>query len=937
MTSSAKLRSHGRGSWRLLVRIAWRDALIHRGRSVLIVVLIAIPIVGLSAIGTGITSHSPTPQERIRDTLGSNQAKLVAVRSSETPIRQDPVNADSWQPVGIGSSDAQGEPLPPQQLPTSYLPQGTRVLTLRDFAVIANTATGSGSISAVEGEPWDTAFAGRFVLLSGQAPGGPHEIMATPAALARLGKTVGQQVTLTQPRSGTFTIVGTMRDLAEPNSAPRLFAFPAALDGVTVAQDIPNTSFYLPDLAMSWSAVQHLNSHGIAVLSRQVVLHPPTDGTGLTVDTASQGLTSFLVLTPVIGFILFEVALLAGAAFMVGAKQQERSLATLASVGGDRRMLARVVTSSGLVLGLAGGIFGSLIGIAGGWAYLQLTSDGSTTAFPGLHVNPFITVGIILFAVLAGWVSAVIPARRAARVDVVASLRGATRPLRPSRKAPIVGIVIAIGGAAITGGGVVLVAGYAAGNHNILLTQLSVVLLIVGPIALQVAALVIAPSILRAVARALNLVSTSARLASRDAARNASRTVPAVGAIMSTIFVASFLFTYMAAAQASQTAYYEYNTAPGLVSADFFQGSPTTVQTRQLSAVLQTTLHSARTEVLSSAARPGQNPASSDTFPLPQLDPSARCTQLPSGPTPVTPGSLSITSQECQGPRYLTFPTDQLHIWVATPSQISFALGTQLNTASMAALRSGQVVAFYPQYVRNNSVTINWWTAKQRSNFTMPGGPGLPTKTVSIPAVVQMPTHAVYYDMVMLPATAHAAGISYEPSQILATTESAPTTAQRDALNSATDAIGVAAYIYYEGGPSSFATTAQWALLALCALITLGAAYVAIGLARSDGKRDEAVLGTLGAPPRIRRAFSFWSAAIITGVGSIGGVLLGTVPALAVSQSLVQPGGRAAVPFTPPWAILTLAALGLPLLLAAGAWLTAGRSRIQYNHRTPID
>jgi hypothetical protein len=499
-------------------------------------------------------------------------------------------------------------------------------------------------------------------------------------------------------------------------------------------------------------------------------------------------------------------------------------------------------------------------------------------------------------------------------------------------------VITAVVGLVLTIMGAVLIAGYAASRHDLIVAQVALVLIVAGPILLQVAALVIAPAILRVVARWLGRVSTSARLASRDVARNSSRTAPAVGAIMSTIFIASFLFTYMAAAQAEQVADYEYHTARGLLTAQFAPDGPTPVQTSQLSRAMETTLHEPRVEVLNSAARPGQSPTETGSFPLPQLDSSARCTQLPAGPIPVKPGSLSILSPDCQGPGYLTFPTDRPHIWVATPEQIALAIGTPLSGASRAAYDAGRVVAFYPQYVRANAVTIQWWTAKQEADFTAPSGRGTAVRTLSLPAVVQQPTHAVYYDMVMSPTTARAAGILFEPSQIVAAPTATPANAQLDSLNATINAIGAgnAVTVYYESGPSTLATTAQWALLALSTIIAVGAASVAIGLARTEAQRDEAILGSLGAPPGLRRAFSSWTAVIITGVGSFGGVLLGTIPALAVSQSLVQAGGRAAVPFTPPWGILALAALGLPLVLALGAWIAAGRNRIRCNGRTPI-
>jgi hypothetical protein len=928
------------------LRIARRDAAQHRGRSALIVFLIAIPMIGLSALAAVETSNQPTPQETVRNALGSTQAKLTVVSTPDPTLQQDPSDPSLWEVGNVGNEDSDKPPTTPHALPSAYLPTGTRILTLRPLAVISQTATGIGSVNAIEGQPWDAAFRGRFAILSGRTPTNDDEIMVTPAALRRLGKTVGQTVSFTQPRIGTFSIVGTMRDLTETTSSERIFARAGSLDGITPVKDLEGTSFYLPDHPLSWAGVQKLNRDGITVLSRLVILKPPllggrwAGGGGLA--SAIQG---SLLLLPFIGFSLFEVALLAGAAFMVGIGQQQRSLATLASVGGDGRMLARVVSSAGIVLGLAGGVIGSVCGTGLAWLYLEATSEGSLAAFPGFHVNPFITGGIILLAVLSGWISALVPARRAARIDVVASLRDAARPPRPSRRAPVIGIVVAVVGVVLTAVGSLLLTGRGTtGGESLLMDQLSITLVVVGSITLQVAALVVAPTILRAVARAVGTVGTAARLASRDTARNTSRSVPAVGAIMSTIFVASFLITFSAASQASQTAEYEYRTAAGMVRAQYYQFTPTAAQSRQLTTSLESTLHTSNVTVLESARRPGSDARSTALFALPQLNSAARCTQLPAGPTPVKRGSLSITSPDCQGPEYLTNPEDGAHIWVATAATIARAIGAPLSPTARTALAAGKVVAFYPQYVRNGRVTINWRTVAQMNDIAAAPS-ARPTKTTSLPAVVQQPPHAVAFDMVMSPATARATGIHYAPSQILAKVPSAPTDAQIDALNAAGRAIGgsgiggssVDIIFNYEGGPPVFAGTFQWALLALCAVISLGAASVAIGLARSEGRRDETVLGSLGAPPRLRRAFSFWSAAIITGVGSIGGVLLGTLPALAVSESFVQPGGRAAVPFSPPWAVLAIAAIGLPLLLAVGSWLAAGRARVQYNARAPIE
>jgi len=947
MTKPAdQLRPARRGSLRLSLRIASRDAAQHRARSLLVVALIAIPIIGLAALATIESSTIATPQETIRDTLGSSQARLTVVGAPDPSLRQDPIDPSLYENKISNGGYADTEAKPPVATVASYLPPGTRILTLRLIAVLAETATGIGSLSAIEGQPWDRAFAGRFAVLSGHVPTSASEIMATPTALVRLGVKVGQSVTLSQPRAGTFTVVGTMRDLTQLVSDEQLFGRAGVFDGIAPNKDPLSTSFYLPDLPVSWTKIQELNRDGITVLSRAVLLNPPPS-TGIGgPETGTLGtLQGVMLLLPLLGFSLFEVALLAGAAFTVGAQQQQRALATLASVGGDRRMLARVVSASGVVLGLVGGIGGSAIGVAGAWVYMRLTSDGSIARYPGLHIDPVLTGGIIGFAVLAGWIAALIPARRASRIDVVSSLRGAARPARPSRKTPIIGVIVGLLGIALTAAGAVLLTVVTATDgRTVAIQQLTIALIVCGPILLQIAALIVTPLLLRAVSRLAARGGTGARLASRDIARNAPRSVPAVGAIMSTIFIASFLITYLAAAQAEQTADYEYQTAPDIVSAGFgpygLQTAVTLTQASQLAEAMNSTLHVTNATILYGAVNPSveTDPKKGELYPVPEVNAAVRCTQLPAGPTPIKRGSLSIASPDCQGPGYLTDSRGQTHISVGSQSAIEVAIGTRLTPTSRAALAAGKVVALYPQYVRDGHVKIDWLTAHQMDS----GNPstGDPARAMSISAVVQQPPHAVYFDLLMTKATAHALGIRYAPVQIIARTGVGPSDAQSDALRAAAQAVtGRPGSINfgYEGGPPTYATPAQWALLALCALIALGAATVAIGLARAEGRRDEEVLGALGAPPRLRSAYGFWSAAIITGVGAIGGVLLGTVPGLAISESLVQPGGREATPFGVPWLPLLVAAFGLPLIIAIGGWLTAGRRRVHYNARAPIE
>ena len=941
-----ELPQAGRGSFRLSLRIARRDAAQHRARSILVIALVAIPIIGLSAVATIESSNTPTARETIRDTLGNSQAKLTVVSQPDPTLKQDPVDPSMYE-NNNSNGDFSNAAAPPSAPVSSYLPAGTSILSLRPLAVIADTATGIGSLSAIEGEPWNSAFVGRFVVLSGHTPTSSDEVMTTPAALTRLGVKIGQTVTITQPRVRSFTVVGTMRDLTEPSSAEQLFARAAAIDGVAPENDLLSTSFYLPTMPVNWAAIQRLNSDGITVLSREVLLNPPpSNGIGSDQGGGLAASGSLVLILPIVGFSLFEVALLAGAAFTVSAQQQQRALATLASVGGDRRMLARVVSASGVVLGLAGGLVGTVLGIGAAAAYMQVTADGSIACYPGLHVDPLVTAGIIAFAVIAGWLAALVPARRAARIDVVSSLRGAARPGIPLRRTPLIGILVGILGIGLTVAGSVLVTVLAGSNPTKpTLQQLTIGLLVAGPILLQLAALIVTPLLLRTVARLLSRAGTPARLASRDIARNAPRSVPAVGAIMSTIFVASFLITYTAAAQAEVIRDYDYQTAPGIVSAGggYFglQSSMSRAQAKALATAMDSTLHATDAQILYGAQNPdfGGTPAAGARYPVPVIDPSVRCPRPPAGTESSSHRSRSIDSAECQGPQFLIDPEERTHISVGSVAAMEIAIGAKLTAASRSALADGKVVAFYPEYVHNGAATISWLTTKQMQDDNFPSAAH--ARTVTVPAVVQTPPRPVFFGLLMTPATAHSLGIVSVPVQIIARTGIGPSGAQSDALGAAAQAVfgkPGSVNFSYEGGPAVFASETQWALLALCLLIAIGSAAVALGLARTEGRRDEAVLGSLGAPPRLRRAYAFWSAAVIAGVGSIGGGILGAVPGLAISGPLnVQQGGHAAPPFDVPWLPLLIAAAGLPLLLAIGGWLTAGRGRIRYNVRAPIE
>ena len=110
----------------------------------------------------------------------------------------------------------------------------------------------------------------------------------------------------------------------------------------------------------------------------------------------------------------------------------------------------------------------------------------------------------------------------------------------------------------------------------------------------------------------------------------------------------------------------------------------------------------------------------------------------------------------------------------------------------------------------------------------------------------------------------------------------------------------------------------------MSALIAVTAAAVAIGLARFDGRRDQATLAAIGSSPRVQRGFGFWQAVMIAGTGAVLGTAIGLIPPIA----LTLPGSGTS--FAAPWLLIITIAILLPFTIACGSWLFPGRKAQVY-------
>ena len=100
--------------------------------------------------------------------------------------------------------------------------------------------------------------------------------------------------------------------------------------------------------------------------------------------------------------------------------ERTREIGVLRALGATRWQIRRTITDESLVIALIGAAMGIAIGTGLGWALLKGLSFG----IPGVSYQPPLAtmVGVAVAAVVLGLIAAILPARRAARLDVVEAL-----------------------------------------------------------------------------------------------------------------------------------------------------------------------------------------------------------------------------------------------------------------------------------------------------------------------------------------------------------------------------------------------------------------------------------------------------------------------------------------------------------------------------------
>ncbi|MFI9643041.1 FtsX-like permease family protein [Micromonospora sp. NPDC051925] len=894
------------GSWRAALRIARREARRARGRTALVLAMIALPVLALSFVAATYDMADLTRAERFDQQYGA--ADVVLRWATENPLYQDAWGESNW--ARQGEQVSRRRPVNRAEV-EALLPPGSRVSQVSrwvPFEVRIGDRTRTLDGRALD--LTDPLPRSMVRLRAGRVPTASDEVAVSSRAGGRLGVRVGGTVA---SADGTtrWRVVG-------------LVEFPDQLGEVVALAPggLPRTGqgydqSWLVDLPgpVDAALVDRLTTHGITVSARTPVPGGRSLGRqGSGVDLPDPVLASNSVLVGGLG--LLEVVLLVGPAFAVGVRRRRRDLALVAVAGGDPVHLRRIVLADGVVLGGLGAALGLLLGVTAAIAGRPLVEEyvlGSRSG--GYRVFPAALAAIAAVAVLAGVLAALNPALTAARQDVVAGLAG-RRSVPPHRRRWLVlGVVLTVlgTGAAALGAG--------RSNTPVVLTGL-----ILGELGLVFGT----PTLIGLLAQLGRLLPPAPRIALRDASRNRSSAAPAISAVMAAVAGSVALGVYVASDDARNRADWEPTLPPGrvlLLRADRDGTGPL--------PPLPLVTEQVRAELGTDAVRPLAVPACGDESPddyctvTPVLPPERTCPY-----DEQSYDSAELRRQALADPRCIssvrTIYGSTLPVLVddgAALGVVSGAPPAELAAAT-AVLRAGGVVVTDPRYLVDGRVTV-------QIDRSADGSPRPTAATVSLPG--HLLRGGVPVDrLVLSPAAAGRAGLTAQPIGYAVDTPTAPASGHLDRVVTALRPVLPVSVEVERGPPASEQRPVLLLLAAGAGVITVGAAGVATGLAAAEGRRDLSTLAAVGASPRVRRVLSLCQAGVIAGVGSVLGIAAGLGSALIILTSVNRQYAQAWPVETPYPVVVPWQTLGVLVVVPLVAMLGAGlftRSRLAVERR----
>gem|GEM_PF-6096518 len=397
----------------LALRLALREITSHRGWSLLVAGLIALPLATISAIAVVWASASWSGTAAVAEKLGSADYALTQLQLADGTCHQ--TDGDPQCP-----DESSGDIVPADF--GAVLPAFDHYATIGRDEAVTSWAGQAITVARLTADAHDPLLAG-YVRPTPERVLGDDEIWVDDELARAFGVEPGDELVFGAVSYRIAAVLHIHDLLVSAIIVPPTHPLAgSAIERVLVGGTPP-----------AGEELGRLNELGVGVETREYVFASAPSlerDIGDAIVISAWGIAATLV-----------AATVAGAAFTIGVRRQRRWLALLGATGADRRWLLAVVRRQGVVLGLCGGLSGVAVGLFGGltWAWWRWTSfdpDVYQVAVPPWPV----VAGLVVVGTLGGLAASEVPARQVARQDVLAGVQDADIADLPARL-PVSGLV----------------------------------------------------------------------------------------------------------------------------------------------------------------------------------------------------------------------------------------------------------------------------------------------------------------------------------------------------------------------------------------------------------------------------------------------------------------------------------------------------------------